>query len=169
MPLLFIPESFRETITFHGTALVPMADNLGGSFDTKCDVASTADLWIPNSNKIPKDLTGEYCRELFGRPAARWHFISKLGECMLARTTGYVSNMQWFQQWDLEWNQNSHPAVALQAARSSPFPPDEQQLQRWCMLHYPDWVPELWPLHQAGTPTSQPLEPKACINLDSMD
>ncbi|OLP90128.1 hypothetical protein AK812_SmicGene28345 [Symbiodinium microadriaticum] len=71
VPLLFIPESFRATISFHGTALVPMADNLDGSFDTKRDVASTTDLWIPNSNKIPKDLSGEYCRELFGRPAAR--------------------------------------------------------------------------------------------------
>ena len=76
-----------------------MADNLDMSCDTKHDTTDgSADLWIPNSNKIPKDLSGEYCRELFRRPAARWHFISKLGECMLVNTTGYVSNMHWFQQ-----------------------------------------------------------------------
>ena len=68
---------------------------------------------------------------------------------MLANSTGYVANIQWFTSWDLAWTINAHPAVAPQAARASPFPPDEVTLRQWCALYYPAWVPFFWPVQRA--------------------
>ena len=106
------------------------------------------DLWIPNHNKIPLSSDAEYARELFGRTKQRLQFHSALGQAMLAtaRTSGgYVKHISWFSKWDMEWTELAHPGRSLQAARLSRFPPQEDELYRWCNLYFPSWVPHFWP------------------------
>ncbi|CAE7350820.1 MCAT [Symbiodinium microadriaticum] len=57
-------------------------------------------IWLASFNKIPLDDAGTYCRELFNRRSARYHFISRLGELVLQKAGGYVNNLDWAIEWD---------------------------------------------------------------------
>ena len=100
--------------------------------------------WIPNHNKITVGLDQTYSRELFQRPQARVQFCSYMGQLMLQKAGGYVNNLEWSHQFGRDWG-DKHPAVALSAARQSPYPPDQVLLWKWVRLHYPSWLVHFWP------------------------
>ena len=107
------------------------------------DWLDCSEVWIPNHNKITVGLDQTYSRELFQRPQAREQFFCYLGQLMLQKAGGYINNLEWSYQFDRDWG-DKHPAVALSAARRSPYPPDEVLLWKWVRLHYPSWLVHFW-------------------------
>ena len=123
-------------------------------------------IWIPNHNKMELDSRAAYAKELFGRVEARLQFHAFLGQCMLQQAQskgGYVEHVDYFNQWDLYWNAQAHPAREFQAARRSEFPPFELTMFRWCRLYFPSWIGHSWP---SGIPSEGK---RVQVDLHSMD
>ena len=80
---------------------------------------------------------------------------------------GYIGNMEYFRNWERYWGDDPHPGTLLRAARRSQFAPDEGALFKWCLLHYPCWIPNLWPHGPPRSLGSRPTPQN--IDLRSMD
>ena len=103
------------------------------------DGESTADdynLWVWNPNKMPLSADDEYARELLACPRRSYLFYHYMGQTMLQRAQGWLSDPDWFREFDMQW-MHSHSGVALCAARASKYPPHEWELWRWTRLHFP--------------------------------
>ena len=88
-------------------------------------------------------------------------WTSYVGQLMLRRARGWLEDPTFFNAWDIHWLM-ARPRALLVAARRSPYPPCEIELQRWCALYYPDAISTLWP--DPGDPTCLGL-----VQLHSMD
>ena len=143
-----------------------MCDWLGIDLQTD-EYQRSMDCWIPTHNKIPAEGSALYARELFARRAARTQFHDQLCQAMLQAswaTGGYIVHMDYFRDWERFWRSDPHPGCVLQAARRSRFAPNEHTIYKWCLLHYPSWIPNLWP---HGVPHSPDI-PQA-VDLHCMD
>ena len=68
---------------------------------------------------------------------------------MLRAASGWLSDPEYVNRWDIKWIV-ADPTALLMASRRSPYPPNGTALQRLCDLYYPDITSTLWP--HAGDP-----------------
>ena len=102
-------------------------------------------------NKIPASPARTYTREFFLRPQFRLQWTSYVGQLMLHRAKGWLSDPMYFNAWDIQWLV-AHPKKLLIEARLSRYPPNEEQLRKWCGLYYPDACSTFWPEYSPALP-----------------